>query len=124
MINFFIIQPSLVSADQIDIRIFGIKVKSEEVGQITKEKQIGYVVLNYVISGLCALAIVLVVLFFCCIFIYCSSKGKADDEERGMPGYDDYESDDESERNVGDEKPERTEEIQKSEGTKTDEEDE
>lgn len=112
MINFFIIQPSLVSADEIDIKIFGIKVKSNEVGEVTKAKQVGYIVLNYVISGLCALAIVLVVLFFCCIFIYCSNKGKDPDMERGVGDFDEDDSDDDSERNE-----ETPKNVEKTEGT-------
>src|SRR5947208_448408 len=94
MINFLIIQPSLVSCDTIDIKIFGIKVRSNEVGDITKGKEIGYIVLNYLISGLCALAIVLVVVLFCCIFVICSSKNKGNDVERGVSNFDDDDDDD------------------------------
>ncbi|CAB4412618.1 unnamed protein product [Rhizophagus irregularis] len=94
MINILIIQPSLASCETVDIKIFGIKVKSNEVGELTKAIEIGYIVLNYVISGLCALAIALVVLFLCCIFICCTSKRRENDEERGVHDHEDDDEDD------------------------------
>jgi hypothetical protein len=116
MINFFIIQPSLVLCEEAEIKIFGIKVKSNEVGEMTKGKEIGYTVLSYVLSGLCALAAVLVVACMCCIFVVCSGKHKGNDLEngRGIPD----EDDDESEASLGEEENPENEnnKVEKSEG--------
>ncbi|RIA93408.1 hypothetical protein C1645_762446 [Glomus cerebriforme] len=112
MINFFIIQPSLVLCDDVDIQIFGIKVKTIQVDNLTKGKKIAYIVLNYVISGLCAIALVLVIVFLCCMVVCCSNKKKSGrrtiDEEVGTDSFSD-----EEERKPGNEKNEMNDETER-----------
>ncbi|CAB4482428.1 hypothetical protein RhiirA1_491536 [Rhizophagus irregularis] len=122
MINILIIQPSLASCETVDIKIFGIKVSSTEVGELTKGKEIGYIVLNYILSGLCALAIALVVLFLCCIFICCTSKRRENDEERGVHDHEDDDEDEDDDGVVNDQNPDgRTEKSSNDERNKNEE---
>ncbi|RGB31411.1 hypothetical protein C1646_709055 [Rhizophagus diaphanus] len=120
MINFLIIQPSLASCETVDIKIFGIKVKTNEVGEMTKEKEIGYIILNYLLSGLCAIAVVFVILFFCCI-VACCCKKKDDDLERGIHHEDDEEEEEEEEDDddANDQNPNGTEKSSNDERNKS-----
>src|SRR5437763_1824846 len=68
IINFLIIQPSLVLCEESVLKIFGIKVGVvKHDNDLTSGQKIGYTILNWVLSGLAAIAIILVLLFFCCI---------------------------------------------------------
>src|ERR1044072_3463438 len=82
IINFLIIQPILVSCGETDLRIFGIKVGVVKYdNELTSGQKIGYTILNWVISGLCAVAILLVLICLCCTIACCSkcrNKGRND----------------------------------------------
>ena len=88
IISFLIILPSLCDADEIDLRIFGIKVGKVERDSFTNGQKIGYTVLNYFLSGLTALGIALVLLCCCCVCL-CIKKDKKKDEENSHDEHDD-----------------------------------